>query len=251
MPLLFGLAIHKAPQEAQEHLLPEELLLALLDDVYVVAGPDRIRAICNMLEAKLCEKAAIRFHTEKTRTWNKGGQRAPDMEDLGPEVWNREGVKILGTPLGSDAHTANATTARLEEEARLWEAISWVTHNVLGKSCFSVSVLVCHHLLRTVPPSQSRFDGEGHDEGMWHAAESVLGRWPGTAAQQATARQIATLPMRLRGRSRAPVSKADGTRRVLGFLGGRVAHALSKIAHFDRSDRRAPAGTEELDVSSN
>ena len=28
---------------------------------------------------------------------------------------------------------------------------------------------------------QSRLYAEGHDEGMWHAAERVLGRWPGTA----------------------------------------------------------------------
>ena len=33
--------------------------------------------------------------------------------------------------------------------------------------------------------------------GMWKAAESVMGRWPGTAEQQAVARQIATLTMRL------------------------------------------------------
>ena len=45
----------------------------------------------------------------------------------------------------------------------------------------------CHHFLWTVPSSQSRFYAEGHDEGMMHAA------------QQATARQIATLPMSLGG----------------------------------------------------
>ena len=95
---------------------------------------------------------------------------------------------------------ATSTTARLEEEARLWEAVSWVS----DPQCAWQIVLhcagpLCHHCLRTVAPSQSRQHAEGHDEGMWKAAERVMGRWPGTAEQQAVARQIATLPMRLGG----------------------------------------------------
>ena len=106
MPLLFSLAIHNALQEVQEQLHPGELLFASLDVVYAVAAPDRIRPIYDLLGAKLFERAGIRLHTGKTRTWNRAGQRPPDMEDLGPEVWSQEGVKILGTPLGSDVFIA-------------------------------------------------------------------------------------------------------------------------------------------------
>ena len=45
------------------------------------------------------------------------------MEDLGPEVWNAEGVKILGTPIGSDCHE-DVTEERLTEERRLWDALA-------------------------------------------------------------------------------------------------------------------------------
>ena len=98
----------------------------------------------------------------KTRTWNRAGQRPPDMEDLGPDVWSQEGVKILGTPLGSDVFIATSTTARLEEEARLWEAVSWVS----DPQCAWQIVLQrsgprCHHYLRTVAPSQSQQYAEG------------------------------------------------------------------------------------------
>ena len=64
-----------------------------------------------------------------------------------------------------------------------------------------------------------------------------MGRWLGTAEQQAVARQIRHAPNEV-GRTWTPVSQADGTCRILGALGGCDAHALSKIAHPDRSDHR-------------
>ena len=77
MPLLLSLAIHNALQEVQEHLLPEELLFAFLDDVYVVAGPDRIRAIYKVLEAKLSAKAVICLRTGKPA---RGTRLATDLQ---------------------------------------------------------------------------------------------------------------------------------------------------------------------------
>ena len=48
---------------------------------------------------KICSPTAgIKLHTGKTRTWN----RATEMEELGDEVWNLPGMKILGTPVGSE-----------------------------------------------------------------------------------------------------------------------------------------------------
>ena len=113
MPFLFSLAIHNALQEVQKQVHPGELLFAYLDDVYAVATPDRVRPIYDLLGVTLFDRAGIRLHTGKTRTWNRAGQRPPDMEDLGPDVWSQEGVKILGTPLGSDVFIVTSTTARL------------------------------------------------------------------------------------------------------------------------------------------
>ena len=104
VPLLFSLALDNALQEVQEQLHPGELLFAFLDDVYAVAAPNRNRPIYDLLGAKLFERAGIRLHTGRTRTWNRDGQRPPVMEDLGPDEWSQESVKILGTPLGSDVH---------------------------------------------------------------------------------------------------------------------------------------------------
>ena len=78
--------------------------------------------------------------------------------------------------------------------------------NVVGVGptmCLANHAPVCGTSLPPLPqdlaPSESQQDAEGHDEGMWKAAEWVMGTWPGTAEQQAVARQIATLPMKLGG----------------------------------------------------
>ena len=41
-------------------------------------------------------------------------------------MWHGEGIKVLGTPVGSDVFVQSHTNERLEEEDRLWEAIGWV-----------------------------------------------------------------------------------------------------------------------------
>ena len=76
--------------EAQRECGPQEHLFAFLDDVYATSDvPDRTRTLYDA-------QAGIRFHTEKTSM-----EQSVVMSCRGPEVWNPEGVKILGTPVGS------------------------------------------------------------------------------------------------------------------------------------------------------
>ena len=51
--------------------------------------------------------------------WNRACFHPPDIDDLRPEVWNEEGVIILGTPFGSDRFVDVASTKGLKEERRL------------------------------------------------------------------------------------------------------------------------------------
>ena len=118
------------------------------------------------------------------------------MEELGPDVWNAAGIKILGTPVGTAEFEHEVCAARLAEEDKLRKAIKWIP----DLQC-AWQVLVqcagprCHHFLRTMPPSRSSEYAVGHDVGMLHAMESL----PGDARQQEVATQIASLPMRLGG----------------------------------------------------
>ena len=109
MPLLFSLGIHDALSEAKNMMGEEEHLLAFLDDVFIVSEPD------NTLGDELSTRAGIHLHAGKTRVWNREGVCPPGVEELGPEVWSPRGVKILGTPLGSDAF--------VQEDGGSWIAV--------------------------------------------------------------------------------------------------------------------------------
>ena len=200
MPLLFSLAIHDALEEVQAELEDGELLFAFLDDVYVVCLPNRVRTIFDLLGARLSRVAGIRLHDGKTRVWNKAGECPERVAELGPDVWSPQGVKILGTPVGSGDFVERMATERLAEEQKLWEALAWIPDlQCAWQVLLQCAGPRCHHFLRTVPPSQTGTYAVGHDRGMMQAMEKLLGGFTGESDQQVRARQIASLPMRLGG----------------------------------------------------
>ena len=126
MSLLFSLAIHNALAEVKANLRGDEHLFAFHDDVYVLTLPERSRDAFNLLGEKLSAMAEIQLHSGKTRTWNKAGIVPQHMNDVGDEVWSPESIKILCTPVGCEDFVRQASEASLDEEHKLWEAISWV-----------------------------------------------------------------------------------------------------------------------------
>ena len=126
MPLLFSLGIHDSLVEVHRNMQPGEHLLAFLDDVHVVSPPGRTRPMYNVLDEKLEAGAGIRLHAGKTRVWNSASMCPPNVVDLGAEVWNPEGIKIIGTPVGSRQSVHEKVMERVDEERRLWEAIPHV-----------------------------------------------------------------------------------------------------------------------------
>ena len=200
MPLLFSLGIHDALSEVQQHLQPGECLFAYLDDVYVLSSPERIREVYNMLETTLRAQAGIQLHTGKTRTWNVAGERPEDMEDLGPDVWNLQGVKILGSPVGCEEFVSSFIERRLADEQKLWDAIPSVPDlQCAWQVLLQCAGPRCHHLLRTVPPSLSEVYAQGHDAGMQRTMESLLRTLPGDNSQIEMARHITSVPLRMGG----------------------------------------------------
>ena len=200
MPLLFSLAIHNALAEVKAQLNEGEYLFAFLDDIYVLAKPGRVRDIYNLLDERLFTRAGIQLHTGKTRTWNRAGVPPPRMEELGPDVWSGSGIKILGTPVGDDEFVRRLSEERISKEQHLWRAIAWVPDlQCAWQILLQCAGPRCHHYLRTLPPSQSEWYARHHDEGMMLAMEQLLGGLPGDEVQQAEAKVIATMPMRLGG----------------------------------------------------
>ena len=233
MPLLFSLAIHDPLAEAQRGCGPQEHLFAFLDDVHATSDvPDRTRTLYDSLGTKLHAQPRIRFHTEKTRVWNGASLCPEGVAELGPEVWNPEGVKILGTPVFSQRFVQEVVEKRLAEEQRLWDAVPTVP------DLQAASGPRCHHVLRTLPPSQSEVYARGHDLGMERVMSTLLAL-PGDPHDQEVAHNIASPPVRM-VRSRLETGTQNGASSLLAIhmihqrlpvVADRVVHKLS-----DRED---------------
>ena len=86
MPLLFSIGIQGALEEVAIALLPSEQLC----DVHLLCEPSRVKELYVLLADALIQG--------KTRAWNRGGIPLDNIADLGPEVWQSEGITELGTP---------------------------------------------------------------------------------------------------------------------------------------------------------
>ena len=91
--------VHEAISYVAEQLEDGEHVFAYLD-VYVIAAPGCVREAYDLLSDTLQEPAGIQLHTGKTRVWNRAGECLDGFADLGADVWNPEGVKVLGTLVG-------------------------------------------------------------------------------------------------------------------------------------------------------
>ena len=56
MPVLFSLGLHPALERAQHQLEEGEFLFAFLGDVHVLASPDRIRLVYDILALAILEE---------------------------------------------------------------------------------------------------------------------------------------------------------------------------------------------------
>ena len=149
MPLLFSLGIKGALATVQEQLGEGEFLFAFLDDVYAVCAPERVGEVYMALEKALREQAGIQLHEGKTKVWNKAGVQPQVVRSgehgvgigTGPgvgeseearveriirEAWSPEGVKVLGTPVGSPAFVEKLAKERMADEQELLDAIPYV-----------------------------------------------------------------------------------------------------------------------------
>ena len=207
MPALYALGQHKALEAARARLLPDELLVAFLDGIYLVTAPERAREAFEVVRTALKEHAGVEADLGKCRVWNRAGEQPPRVAELGPEVWRgskpleERGLKVLGVPLGSPEFVAALGTTRLQEEQRLTDALpelpdlqsAWL----LLLFCASPRA---NHWLRVVPPEQAREYAQGHDKLMLETlGQLVHCRDLQKSRPRQTTEALAQLPLRLGG----------------------------------------------------
>ena len=200
MPALFSLGQRSALQTIQEHLLPNESLLAFLDDVYVVVPPHRVRPVYDVLAHTLHSQARIQLNRGKTRVWNAAGIEPPNVQELGEDVWvgnqhlpdTSQGITVLGAPIGSGAFVQNQLRQANQQHQHLLDRIphledlqaSWL----LLLFCASPR---CTYLLRMCPPHITAEFANNHD----FAVAACLRRLLAVDELPATALATAHLPL--------------------------------------------------------
>ena len=159
MPALFSLGMADGLRQAQAQLQPNELVVAYLDDVYIITSPERARAAYQVVTDTIAATCGIQPNLGKTVCWNKAGVCPPNMAELGPTVWRGEGpaatrgIRLLGAPLGSPEYTdafGEAHAAKAEHLLQRIMAMPSLQHTwLLTYFCLVPRV---NHLLRQVPP---------------------------------------------------------------------------------------------------
>ena len=176
MPALYAIAQHPALAAVNEQLHEGEAVFAYLDDIYVVAAPERIRELQDLCQRALREHTRIELNRGKTRIWNAGGEEPANISDLHGQseepIWtgdwalprDRQGLLVLGTPLGTDEYVASTLAARSETQQRLLTRIPDVPD-------LQAAWLLLHfcaapranYLLRNVPPALTAQFAADHD----------------------------------------------------------------------------------------
>ena len=211
MPLLVALGQHTALLEVSDRLDEGERLVAFLDDLCALSGPDRTVDCHNILAEELWEHARIRLNQGKTCVFNKGGE-VPDgiqvlqtvAERVDPEarVWRgdhqsdpgRRGITILGTPVGTREFVLNELESKACEHATFLRRIPAIQ----DLQCAWVLLLYCgvaraNFFLRTISPDLSHSFATLHDNQIWECFCSLVG--VDSTTVHWSSRETASLPL--------------------------------------------------------
>ena len=140
MPLFFSLGQQRALRAIAGELQAGGRLFAFLDDLYVSCQPARVAAVHRSMRIELWRHSKISVHHGKTKLWNKAGILPSGVEELqqlsssvdeDAVVWrgnpqlqtSRQGIKILGTPIGHEDFVRTQLMARRTDHDVLLERI--------------------------------------------------------------------------------------------------------------------------------
>ena len=191
MPALFCLAVRPALQAAQGMLQSGEGVFAYLDDVYLLTRPERARDALDTVSRNLGESCGIAVNQGKLQSWSRSGGEAPavsaalDTADnrvwRGSELPERNGVTIVGTPIGHTAFVDRTADEKLAEQGALATEVLRMPSTQSTWLLFLFCVVPrINHLLRTVPPAQAAGLASRHDDRIFRSFCDIIGVGPDT-----------------------------------------------------------------------
>ena len=183
MPALFCLALRRALREIQEHLPPGALAVAYLDDIYVVCLRDHTHHCYTVVRDILERTCHIDVNLGKLAAWGAGvGEAPPRVTELGANVWrgnlpeHEQGLRVLGTPVGSETYILEACREVVNDEAQLLEQIPKLASLHAGWLILYFCVVPrINHLLRTLPPQNATAIAQHHDTGVTDLFRQLFG----------------------------------------------------------------------------
>ena len=195
--------------------------------------------------------ARISVHHGKTQVWNRGGVEPQDIDIITAEarirvpravVWReaqelpatRQGLKVLGAPIGHPQYVQEFLRRKSEEQQVLFQRIPLVNDPqaswLLLWMCASTRA---NFWLRMVSPELTLPFAELHDRYVWQCLQTVLD----VREAPAEAQQLASLPLTLGGLG---VASAERTRHA--------AHWASWANCLAMVQQRHPSVAEEMIV---
>ena len=205
MPELYALGQHEALQAARQELDPSDVLLAFLDDLYLLTTKARVAEAIEIVTSKVADMAGVQPHLGKLEVWSaSGGPAPPGLHERYPGAWKGDlpevynGLKVLGAPLGQPAFVRAHIDARLEEKEFLDLVPDVPDLQAAWALLFSCAAPRANHLLRVLPPSLSLSYARQHDNGV-RACLSKLLQQPRELGRPGRPWRLASMPLRMGG----------------------------------------------------
>jgi hypothetical protein len=197
---LFCLAIHQELVNLKE-AFPDLLIVAYCDDVTIVGPPDRAAAaysrwsfaVTSRLQGSLRDEKGAIFSTQHSHQQHLDAGCPPSMS------FSSEGIKVLGTPIGSNSFIHNFIEAKIKELEKDMKVVARMP-NLQAQLALTVKSLQhrLNYILRCVPCGDRATFADlaaRYDSCILSVVQRVLHDLPLTSR----ATQIAHLPAKLGG----------------------------------------------------
>ena len=158
-----------------EQALPEgALVIAYLDDIYVVCEPKDTALIFRTVEAVLARVCHIDVNLGKLSAWSKEENPCPaGLIDISETAWKSDaeaqcrGIKVLGSPTGCTEFVHRVGAEILDEKAQLLQFLPKLPSlQVAWLLLYYCAVPRVNHLSRTLPPEQVFTTALQHDRAI-------------------------------------------------------------------------------------